>query len=176
MAVDNAPATATAQAQGEFLLTRIFDAPREVVFKAWTESERLMQWFGPKGFAIHVRTNDLRPGGIVHYSMTSSDGSIMWGRWAYREIVEPERLVFVASFADPEGNIIRAPFSDTWPLEVLSTVILADHEGKTKLTLRGIAINATDAERAGFEAGHGSMQKGWTGTLDQLDEYLTTNI
>ena len=95
----------------ELVITRAFDAPRELVWKAFTESDRLSQWWGPKGFTMLVRALDFRPGGVYHYSMRSPDGHIMWGKFIYREIQAPERLVFVNSFSDEEGNIVRSPFS-----------------------------------------------------------------
>ena len=96
----------------------------------------------------------------------------MWGKWVFREVLAPERLVFVSSFSDQEGNTVRAPFSSDWPLGVLSTVTFIEHEGKTTITMRAVSLDATETERQSFESMFGSMQNGWTGTLDQLDEYL----
>ncbi len=84
----------------------------------------------------------------------------------------PERIVFVASFADEQGNVVRAPFSPDWPLEVLSTLTFAEQDGRTTLTLKSVPIQATGAERKTFEAGRESMRMGWTGTLDRLAEEL----
>jgi uncharacterized protein YndB with AHSA1/START domain len=173
--VDNTGST-DVQSGGEFVITRVFDAPRELMFKTWTESERLAQWWGPKGstmlsYKIDLRI-DLRPGGDFHYGMRSPDGRDMWGKWVFREIVVPQRLVFVVSFSDEEGTPIRHPFAQDWPLEVLSTLTFTEHEGRTTLTMQGVPLNATEAERKTFESAHESMQKGWTGTLDQLAEYL----
>jgi uncharacterized protein YndB with AHSA1/START domain len=158
--------------QIELVITRTFDAPRELVFKAWTESEHLKHWWGPKGFTFGVSKLDLRPGGVFHYSMRSPDGHEMWGKFVYREIVAPEKIVFVNSFSDEEGNTVRAPFSPTWPLEVLNTLTLSENEGKTTLTLRGGPINATEEERKTYEAGFESMKQGFGGTFDQLADYL----
>jgi uncharacterized protein YndB with AHSA1/START domain len=163
---------ATSTPQPAFVLTRVFDAPRDLVFNAWSERERLMQWWGPKGFTLDVGTLDFRPDGLFHYRIQSPNGQAMWGRFVYREIVAPERLVFVNSFADEAGHITRAPFSQTWPLEVLMTLTLVEQDGKTTLTLRGEAINAPEEDRKTFEAGFPSLQQGFTGTLDQLAEYL----
>jgi uncharacterized protein YndB with AHSA1/START domain len=96
----------------------------------------------------------------------------MWGRFVYREIVRPERIVWVNSFSNPSGEIARAPFPDPWPLEMLNTMTLEALGGKTALTLRSIAINSTDAERRTFENGFKSMEGGFGGTFDQLDDYL----
>jgi len=98
----------------------------------------------------------------------------MWGKFVYREITPPERLVFTNSFSDPHGNTVRAPWSATWPLEVLNTLTFTEHEGKTTLTLRGGPINATPAEVEEFAAMAASMQQGFGGTFDKLDQYLAS--
>jgi uncharacterized protein YndB with AHSA1/START domain len=167
-----ARARVEAPAAREFVVTRVFDAPRTLVFKAWTEPARLARWFGPKGFTMLSCTLDLRPGGVFHYGMQSPDGHAMWGRWVFREVVTPERLAFVASFSDESGGVTRHPFAPDWPAEVLSTLTFAEHDGRTTLTMWGVPVNASDSERKTFEAGSESMQKGWAGTLDQLAGYL----
>jgi uncharacterized protein YndB with AHSA1/START domain len=173
MTEDNATNNITTNVdENELVITRIFDAPRELVFKVWTESEHLKHWWGPKGFTLGVSKLDFRPGGVFHYSMHSPDGHEMWGKFVYREIVAPEKIVFINSFSDAEGNTVRAPFSPTWPLEILNNMTLAEHEGKTTLTLRGGPINATEDEHKTFTGMHEGMQQGFAGTFDQLAEYL----
>ncbi|MCU1334596.1 MAG: hypothetical protein JWO19_177 [Bryobacterales bacterium] len=159
-------------AQREFSISRVFDAPRDLVWKAVTESERLMHWWGPKGFTMLVCQVDLRRGGTFVYSMRSPQGHEMRGQWVYRQIVPPERLVAVVSFTDDKGNLVRHPLSPTWPVEVLNTMTLSEQDGKTTMTITGSPINATEEERRTFEEGRGSMKQGFTGTLDQLDKYL----
>ncbi len=83
-------------------------------------------------------------------------------------------IVFINSFSDEKGTIARAPFSPTWPLEVLNTLTLVEHQGKTTLTLQGGPINATEAERKTFEDGRASIQQGFKGTFDQLADYLAS--
>src|SRR4051812_13500037 len=156
----------------EFVISREFDAPRDLVFKAWTEPERLAQWWGPKGFKIKVTNVDLRPGGMFLYGMVAPDGSEVWGKFIYREIVPPERMVFINSFSDENGGTTRHPMAPTWPLDMLNTVTLTEHGDKTTLTLRSRAYNATDEERATFKTGRASMQGGFTGTFNQLVDYL----
>ena len=156
-----------------FALCGIFDAPRETAFKAWTEAERLGKWWGPKGMPIRVARLDPRPGGMFLYAMRRPDGDEMWGRFVYREVVAPERLVFLSSFSNEQGEITRAPFFDGgWPLEVLNTVTFADRGGKTLLSLRGVSHEATAEERKTFEGGRDSMKGGFTGTMEQLESYL----
>jgi len=171
---DGETSAVTDAARPEFVVTRVFDAPRELVFKAWTERERLARWWGPKGAAIQIRDLDLRPGGTFHYGMRAPDGHDIWGKWVFREIRAPERLVFIASFTDEKGNPIRNPFAPDWPLEVLSTLTFTEQEGRTTLTMHGAPLNASERERTAFEGGYASMRQGWTGTLDQLTDYLAS--
>ena len=155
-----------------FVISREFAAPRELVWKAWTERDRLVQWFGPKGFTMSTAKLDFRPGGIFHYAMRSPDGKEMWGKFVYREIIAPEKIVLVNSFSDKDGNITPHPMSPTWPLEMLATPTMAEHEGKTMLTIKWTPLNATEAERKTFDSARAGMSQGWTGTFEQLAEYL----
>ena len=97
---------------------------------------------------------------------------LVWGKFVFREIVAPEKLVYITSFSDENGAIERAPFSDLFPLKHLNTLTFEEHAGKTNLTLRSVPINASEEEIAFFAGMHDSMQGGWKGTLDQLVEYL----
>jgi len=156
----------------EFTISRTFNAPREEVWKAWTVPELMAQWWGPKGFAIGKYTLDFRPGGTYHYSMKAPDGSIMWGKFLYRDITVPEKMVFVNCFSDEQGGITRHPFSATWPRETLSTVTFKEAAGKTTVTVNWVPLNATEEERKTFADGMAGMQQGWGGTLDQLEAFL----
>ena len=168
-----APAASVESSTEAFVITRTFDAPRELVFRAWTEAGHLRHWFGPKGSEVVHCTCDLRPGGAMHYALRVAGGGVMWARWIFREIVPPERLVFVSSFSDEEGGVTRAPFFDGgWPLETLSTLTFAERDGRTTVTLVAVPIHATDAERATFRGAHASLQGGWGGTFDQLAAHL----
>jgi uncharacterized protein YndB with AHSA1/START domain len=157
----------------DFVISRVFDAPRELVWKCFTDPERMKHWWGPKGFTVTTSKMDLRLGGIYHYGMKAPDGTPMWGKMVYREIVAPERMVFINSFSDEAGGTTRHPMAPIWPLEMLSVFTFEELPGgKTKFTVRWSPHNATEEERRTFDAGHGSMQQGWTGTLDQLTAYL----
>jgi uncharacterized protein YndB with AHSA1/START domain len=158
-----------------FETSRVFDAPRAKVWQAWTEPARLKQWWGPKGFKVHTCKLDLRPGGTFLYGMTAPDGSDMWGKFVYREVSAPEKLVFIVSFSDPQGGVTRHPMSPNWPRYVLSTVEFAEEAGKTRVTVRWTPHDATEAERKVFEDSREGMKQGWGGTLDQLEAYLGKN-
>ncbi len=159
-------------AQNELVITRELKAPRELVFKVWSDAKHLAKWWGPKGFEMGVTILDFRPGGTFHYSMKAPEGFVMWGRFDYREIVVPEKIVFTNSFSDEDGNITRAPFSATFPLKVLNTVTFTDEGNKTTLTIKGYPENATDEECSTFEGMYANMQQGFGGTFDQLEAYL----
>jgi uncharacterized protein YndB with AHSA1/START domain len=158
----------------EFVITRVFNAPRDLVFKTMTETEHLQKWWGPKGCTIEVASHEPRAGGVFHYRMVFPGGVDMWGKFQYREITAPERIVFINGFADAQGNSIRNPMSPSWPLEMLITTTLVEQGGKTALTLRSQPINASELERQTFLAGHASMQQGFGGMYDQYEEYLAT--
>src|SRR5919204_1624805 len=93
--------------KSKFVISRVFDAPRDLVWKAWTETKRLEQWWGAKGFSVKVVKLELRPGGIFHYSMRTPQGDTWWGKMVFREITKPERLVFENSFSDETGHVFR---------------------------------------------------------------------
>jgi uncharacterized protein YndB with AHSA1/START domain len=166
----------TEASDDDFVISRTFEAPRALVWKVWTEPEHLAQWWGPKGCTLRVVKLDVRPGGIFHYAMVYQPGQDMWGRFVYREIVAPERMVYVSSFSDAEGGVTRAPFPQlrgTFPLEILNTLTLAEGGGKTTMTVRGRPLNATEEERKTYRGMFSSMQQGFTGTFDKLAQYLT---
>jgi uncharacterized protein YndB with AHSA1/START domain len=155
-----------------FVISRTFDAPRELVWAAWTEEQRLLQWFGPKGMPMTHAKLDLRPGGTFHYGLRTPDGGEMWGKWVFREIVPPERIVMVSSFSDREGGITRHPMAPTWPAEMLTNTTFAEHGAKTTVTIEWRPLNASAEERDTFISRKPSMVQGWGGTFEQLDEYL----
>jgi len=156
-----------------FVTSRVFDAPRERVWKAWTDAAELKHSWGPLGFKVHTAKVDLRPGGMFLYGMTAPDGQQMWGRFLYREIEAPRKLVCIVSFSDPQGGVTRHPWSPGWPLHIMSTVEFEEQgPRKTRVTISWLPHEASDAEGKTFDEGRDSMKQGWGGTLDQLAEYL----
>jgi len=155
-----------------FRIERLLDAPRERVWRAWTEVEHLVHWWGPKGFTVRHCTVDLRPGGKMHYCLRAPDGSEMWGRFVYREIVAPEKLVWVNSFSDKDGGVTRHPMAPDWPRELLTTVRFTDEQGRTRVTVEWMPIAASETELRVFDQGRDSMTQGWGGTFEQLVAYL----
>jgi uncharacterized protein YndB with AHSA1/START domain len=155
------------QAAREIVITRIFDAPRELVWKAWTDPEHLMRWWGPKIFTSPVCQIDLRIGGRYLFCMRSPEGKEFWSTGVYREILPPERLVCTDSFADAEGNVVPAShygLPGDWPSELVVTVTFEEHEGRTKLTMRQAGIPAGEMKAM--------AAAGWEESFDKLAESL----
>lgn len=158
----------------QFEIRRLLEAPRSLVWKALSEPERLAHWWGPKGFEMKSQSMTFRAGGTYHY-VVSSPAQTMWGLFRYREIVPEEKILFTNSFSDDKGNIVRAGFSENWPLEVLNEQNLAaEGRNRTRLTLVGFPIHANEKEREMFKGMHESMQGGFGASFDQLDRYLKT--
>jgi uncharacterized protein YndB with AHSA1/START domain len=153
------PATSTQSSEWDLVMTREFDAPRELVFKVWTEARHLERWWGPKGFTNPVCEIDVRAGGKIRIHMRAPDGVVYPMTGVFQEIVPPERLVFVSSALDDKGNSM---------FDVLSTVTFAEHGGKTTLTLQLRVIKATAAAPQYLKG----MEMGWMQSLDRLGEYL----
>ena len=156
----NAP---TSSAQQELVIERVFDAPRELVWRAWTEPEQVMRWWGPKGYTSPAAEIDLRVGGKYLWCMRSPEGQDLWSTGVYREIVPLERIVCTNSFSDEKGNVVPAShygIGGDMPQEVLGTVTFEDLGGKTRMTLRNEGLPAGEM-REGADAG-------WNEAFDKL--------
>jgi len=157
----------------DFVITRIFDAPRALVWQAFAEPERMKEWWGPKGSTTVSLQMDLRVGGTNLGAMRDPSGRVMWAKFIYRDIVPQQRLVWEQSFSDEVGGVTRHPLAPNWPLKLLTTVTFEDAPGgKTKITLRWAPLDATAEERTTFDAARDGMNGGWTGTFERLDAYL----
>jgi uncharacterized protein YndB with AHSA1/START domain len=147
----------TSTADRELVVTRLIDAPRSLVFKAWTQPEHVARWWGPKGFVTIHCDMDIRVGGAYRCAMRSPQGTEHWKVGVYREIVEPERIVFTFAWEDADGKPGH---------ELLTTVTLAEEGTKTRLTLRQAAFETTE-----WRDDH---VIGWTSCLDRFAEYMLT--
>ena len=158
----------------ELIISRTFNAPKELVYKAFSNAEAIVQWWGPKGSTLNVKKFDFAPGGVFHYNMEFG-GRVMWGKFVYLEMSAPDRIVFINSFSDEEGNITPNAFIPGFPAETLNIVTFIEHDGKTTLTFRGGPVNATEAQQGVYNAMKDGMQQGFAGTFDALAEYLEKN-
>ena len=152
--------------------THTFNAPRELIFEAFTKSEHLQNWWGPQDWKFEVAKSDFRPGGVFHYSQQPEDGDKMWVKFEYSEIVEPEKIVYTSYFSDEEGRVVRAPFDTNWPLKVLHTMTFVEDQGKTLLTLTIVPVSPTEEERKTIENSQDILHEGFTATFDHLVDYL----
>lgn len=141
----------------ELTVSRLIDAPRALVFKAWTQPEHVARWWGPQGYTTIGCNMDIRPGGEFRFGMRSPDGTDYWKRGAYREVVAPEQIVFTFAWEDAQGQ----PGHQT-----IITVTFEEHGDKTLLTLRQ-AMFDTAATRDGHRVG-------WTSCLERFADYMAT--
>jgi uncharacterized protein YndB with AHSA1/START domain/predicted enzyme related to lactoylglutathione lyase len=149
--------------------TQIFNAPLSKVWKAWTEPESVMKWWGPENFTAPVVKIDLKVGGSYLSNMRSPEGEEVWSTGVYKEIVPMKRIVSTDSFADSDGNVISAStygMSGDWPLELNITVMFEEVDGKTKLTL----------QHQGFpdRKNRDLAETGWKESFNKLANYLKT--
>ena len=164
----------------QLVITRTFNAPKSLVFKAITEEEHLAKWWGPTGTKLMVYKLDVRAGGIFHYGMVAENNlevyksADIYGVFNYIEVNPSDKIVFLNGFADKDANIIRAPFAENFPKEVHNTWTFTEENGKTTLTLTGVPYNATAEENEFFGQMHAGMNQGFGGTFDQLEKYLNS--
>jgi uncharacterized protein YndB with AHSA1/START domain len=162
-------------AEQELVLTRVFAAPRELVFQAWTEPEHLARWFGPRDSTLPFCKMDVRPGGVLHFCHRFSQADV-WVKGAFDEVVEPSRLVFTLGFVDRKGNPGQHPSFPDWPPDarLVTTVTFAEQEGKTKLTLHQIIVAPTPSKA--FAVERRMARQGWTESLERLTELLKSGV
>jgi uncharacterized protein YndB with AHSA1/START domain len=149
---------AAAPADPTLVITRVFDAPRNLVFKAWSDPEHLTHWMGPRGFTATIIAADLRPGGAYRFHLRGPEGDDHWLQGICREAVEPHRLVMTQAWGDAQGN-------PTSP-ETLLTLTFEEVGNRTRLTLH----------QEGFESvtSRDAHQGGWNSALDCLAEFLAS--
>ena len=148
----------------QVLITRVFNAPRNLVFKAWTNPQTLERWYSPQGCVVRFKRMDFRPGGEFHSCIQTADGHECWCRGVYEQIVAPERIVFSMAVSDEKGNLLeptQAGMDPDWPKETLVTVTFAEvGNDQTLLTLRQ-TVSESIAKRTG-------AYPSWLQMLDRL--------
>ena len=156
-----------------FSVSRVFAAPRALVYQAATDVVHMARWMSPAGFKVIKADLDLRLGGSYHYGLQGPDGAEMWGKQVYREIVPPEKLVYVQSFSDRDGGLTRHPLAATWPLEMLATATFEDlGDGTTRLTISWVPYNSDEAGNATFDGARAGMETGFGGMFANLEAHL----
>jgi uncharacterized protein YndB with AHSA1/START domain len=161
------PQASTTLTADELVITRVFDAPRELVWKAWTDPQHLQRWWGPKGYSAPVAEVDLRVGGKYLLAMRSPEGQDFYSTGTYQKIDPPNELVYTDSFADAQGNVVTADYygmAADFPRELVVRITFEEDEGKTRMTLRHAGMPMGDmAEQTGA---------GWNESFDKLAESL----
>lgn len=151
---------ATAQKTQTFnlMISRKFNAPRSTVFKTWTKSRHLINWWGPKDFTMPIHKMDIHPGGIYRCDLKGPDGKDHWVQGVYKEMIEPSHLAFTHSWNE-DGKLTP---------ETLVTIEFTEENGKTNMVFHQAGFNS-ESERDGHN-------EGWSSSFDRLDKYLTTDI
>lgn len=151
----------------DLVITREFDAPRELVFRCWTEPEHFAQWYGPQGFTIPHCTMDVRVGGTKHFCMRGPKMGDAWFAGEFLEIAPPERIVMTEFIADRDGNPVPPAtygFNEDWPGKTVITVTLEDLGGRTRMTMRQADLPVGPArDGAGW---------GWNQSFDKIPAVL----
>lgn len=154
----------TESGKDQVLIERIFDAPREMVFKAWTDLDQLLKWYAPTGCEISFSHLDVKEGGYFHSCILTPDGKECWCKGVYKEVKYPEKIVHTMAVASKEGDLISsvdAGMDPEWPDETTLTITFVDINGKTKLTLHQ-TVSESLAKRTG-------AHPSWLIMFDRLD-------
>jgi len=155
----------------EVAISRVFEAPRELVFQAWTDSDHLAHWFAPPGCEIEIRHLDARPGGSFHTCIRPPGHHDCWCKGEYREFSPPDQIAFTMVVSDEEGNTvtpIEAGMDPEWPQETVVTVTFTEQEGKTRVDLHQ-TVSRSLAERTG-------AYPSWLLMFDRLAEDLAAGL
>ncbi len=155
-----------------FITSRVFNAPRNLVYAVHTKPEHIARWFGPAGTKVLKFDMDFRVGGVNHYGIVVPPDVEMWGKQVYKEIVPLEKVVHVQSFSDKDGKITRHPMSPSWPAEMLATTTFTDEGKGCKVTVSWLPYNSDEASIATFDGARDSMSGGFKGMFDNLEAYI----
>lgn len=153
-----------------YVMDRTFDAPAALVWRGWTERDLLQRWYGPKVESI-VHAIDVRPGGLWLHEMRMK-GRSSFQKAEYREVAEPNRLIFLQSTTDESWNVVTNPMMPDWPRHLLTTVTFTEADGATEMRLTWVPHEATDAEIACFAGAMDRMGMGWGAGMDLLAALL----
>lgn len=154
----------------EVSITQFFDAPRELVFKAWTDAEWLPQWHAPDNCTILFKHLDVRVGGYFHSCVNNPEYGECWALGVYKEIIYPEKLVYTLSVADEEGNLTdpqSAGMNPDWPAETLVTVTFTEQNDKTKMVLTQTVNEALAKETGAYPS--------WLQMFERLNLRIVNN-
>lgn len=153
----------------ELIITRSLNAPRRLLWQAWSDPEMITKWWGPRGFTSPYARNDFRVGGKYLNCMRSPEGQDYWSTGTYQEIIPMKKIVCTDSFADYQGKVVPGThygMDETFPDEMLITLTFSEEEGKTVLTLQHSGIHTLSIED------RRNMEIGWMESLDKLAQLV----
>lgn len=157
-----------------FIISRSFNADIKSVYEMWINPDKYVQWMGPNGATMSFANHDIKEGGSSHWSMTTSDGQTKYGKLNYKKLAPPELIAYTQNFSDKHGQLIKAPFSQSYPDILLTTVNLCEEEpNRTRITVRWEAVgDPTDAELKTFVEMKPIMTTGWNESFDKMEDLL----
>lgn len=155
-----------------FVISHLFNAPRDLLWEVYTQPQHLLHWLGPQGSSMPHSSMDFRDGGTFHYCMRMPNGAELWGKWLIQNITAPEKITLIQHFSNPEGQVTRHPMAPTWPIQTLATTTLQAQGNQTLLTLEWSPHDSTAEQIQTFDTSHATMNMGWTQNFAILDHYL----
>ena len=159
----------------ELVLERVFAAPRQTVWRAWTEPTLLARWYKPNpGCETTVLHHDLRPGGVMRYEMRFGEGQSHYERWEFVAIEPPQRLQWRQTLTDADDRLVGNPRMPDWPRWMLTTIELEAQDDATLQRLRWKPLEPTEAELACFRSASAHLDRGWAAGFDSLGDFLKT--
>ena len=156
----------------DFIITREFAAPRDLVWKCWTEKEHLCKWMSPVGFDMVFTNFNFKVGGDNLFSQRSLDGIEMWAKWEFIEIEINKKLIILISITDKKGKLAPHAMVATWPQRTLSTTTFEEKNGKTIVNLKWTPFQANEESLATFNGSIEGMKQAWGATFTKLDKYI----
>jgi uncharacterized protein YndB with AHSA1/START domain len=156
----------------EFDIKYVFDLPRDLVWKGWTEPKHLANWRCPEGTQLKLVAHDIRPGGFAQFEVTAARDRGIYVLYTYQKIVPQQRIEFTTAFCNADREITRAPFNDKFPLVLANWVTFSEANGRTTLEGRGRPVGATDEERETFAGMTEWYSQACAGSSRQLADYL----
>jgi len=159
-----------------FVINRSFATSLETMYDMWSNPEHFAHWMGPAGSSMEFITVDVREGGSAFYKMDIGNNVVLHGKVFYHKFQKPDYIEYTQQFADQNGNVSRHPFAPNWP-ETMSTKVFlcAEDDGQTRVTLVWEPVGKVSAEEMQtFIEMRSSMNQGWTGSFDSLENYLAS--
>ncbi len=156
----------------ELAIEKTFNAPKEILFKAWGNYDLLQKWWQPPEMTLSILNLEFKPGGKFHYLLESQDGFRIYGLWIFQEIMPPDKLVFSNAYANENGSIIQAPFSNSWPKRIINELNFRQLNGQTLMDFKARPFQFTSLESATFAENVENIRHGLNTTFERLRDCI----